>query len=103
MVHSVWRGFIITLGTFLALVLLLLFGLNNLGKRSQMEQTEALRDAMLRASITCYAVEGRYPPDVAYLSEHYGITYDSEKYIVTLNAFADNLLPDISILNTGEV
>ena len=103
MVHSVWRGFIITLGTFLALVLLLLFGLNDVGKRSQMEQTEALRDAMLRASITCYAVEGRYPPDVAYLRDHYGITYDSEKYIVTLNSFADNLLPDISILNTGEV
>lgn len=100
--RSVFRGVTVTLAAFLVLLALLLWGLNSVAARSGQEQAAALRGAVLRAVLTCYAAEGRYPPDVAYLTAHYGLTYDSKRFIVRLDAFAENLLPDISVLTEGE-
>ena len=91
-----------TIAAFLLLVALLLAGLNNVARRSEQEQATALRKAVLRAVLTCYAAEGRYPDNVAYLTKHYGLTYDRQRYRVTLDSFAENLLPDISVLTEGE-
>ena len=33
---------------------------------------ETLKKAIARASVQCYAIEGRYPPSIEYLEEHYG-------------------------------
>ncbi len=101
--HSLWRGFAVTLAVFVALVLLLGLALSTVGARSQAEQAAALRDAVLRAVVTCYAVEGRYPTDAAYLRANYGLTFDANSFIVSLDSFADNILPDISVLAVGEV
>lgn len=65
------------------------------------EETELVRSAVRNAAITCYAVEGAYPGDVAYLREHYGLRYDEKHYIVSYHAFADNLIPEIRVLERG--
>ena len=54
--------------------------------------------AIRRASVQCYAIEGRYPPSVEYLEEHYGIVVDSDKYAVFYDGFASNLMPDITVI-----
>lgn len=95
------RGILITALAFFAMVLVLVFALSQVDDRSQSEQTKALEDAVLRATLTCYALEGRYPPGVKYLQEHYGIVYNEDKYIVNMDAFASNLLPDIFVLYQG--
>ena len=100
--HSLWRGFAVTLAVFLALVTLLGFALSGVGARSEAEQTAALLEAAMRAMISCYAMEGRYPRDAAYLRERYGLTYDTQRFIVTLDAFADNILPELDVLTVGE-
>ena len=48
--------------------------------------------------MACYAAEGRYPPDLEYLKEHYGIQVDEGRYTVRYDAFAENLMPDITVL-----
>ncbi len=101
--HSLWRGFAVTLAVSVALILLLAFALSGVGLRSQSEEASALRGAVLRAVVTCYAIEGRYPGDAAYLRRHYGLTYDEGRFIVSLDAFADNILPAVSVLTVGEV
>ncbi len=98
---SRWRGILLTAVGFVAMVLILVFALSQVHERSGEEQTKTLQDAVLRATLTCYAVEGRYPTNIVYLQEHYGIVYDAEKYIVTLDAFASNLLPDIHVMTQG--
>ena len=52
----------------------------------------------LEQSLACYAAEGIYPPDLAYLEEHYGVQVDEERYTVDYRAFASNLMPDITVL-----
>lgn len=101
--RSALRGVVMTLLTFFALLALLLYGVSGVGARGNREQAAALKAAVLRATVTCYAVEGRYPPDAAYLQTHYGLRYDASRYIVSISAFADNLLPDITVLTEGEV
>lgn len=95
------RGVVLTLLVFAVIVGVLLIGLNQVDSRSNAEQAEALRQAVRRATTLCYAVEGRYPADARELREHYGLSYDEDKYIVTLDSFASNLFPDIRVLAVG--
>ena len=101
--RSLLRGLVITLLAFGLLLGLFSFGISQVNCGSNSEQAEALRATVLRATFTCYAVEGRYPPDAAYLQAHYGLVYDPARFIVTIQAFADNILPDIAVLSEGEV
>jgi len=66
--------------------------------REEMEKQRIL-NALQRAAAACYAAEGAYPPDLAYMQEHYGIRYDSERYTVVYDVFASNLMPDITVLD----
>ena len=50
-----------------------------------------------RASVQCYAIEGRYPPSLEYLAQHYGIQIDKERYDVFYSGFASNFMPDITV------
>ena len=46
----------------------------------------------------CYAAEGIYPPNLEYLEEYYGLQIDETRYTVHYSAFAENLMPDITVL-----
>lgn len=48
--------------------------------------------------MACYAAEGVYPPDLEYLKEHYGLQVDENQYTVRYDVFAENLMPDITVL-----
>ena len=65
------------------------------GRVQDRNETETVRNAIREAALTCYAVEGAYPDSVDYLREHYCLAYDTERYFVTYDAFASNLIPDI--------
>ena len=62
------------------------------------EQTEMVYNAVKKAALTCYAVEGAYPSGVDYLEENYGLSYDHDLYLVSYNAFASNLFPDVRVI-----
>lgn len=84
----------------LAVAALLFFNsaLNNLNRDSGSENMRLLEDALRRSCVACYAAEGSYPSDLAYLKEHYGLQIDESRYIVHYQAFAENLMPDITVL-----
>lgn len=62
------------------------------------EGRQQLEDALRRAAVACYAAEGVYPPTLEYLGEHYGVQIDEDSYIVFYEIFADNLMPDITVM-----
>lgn len=62
------------------------------------EDKRHLEETLRRGCVACYATEGAYPPDIAYLEEHYGVLIDKEQYIVCYTAIAENLMPDITVL-----
>ena len=80
---------------------LLLFAAPRLGGAVGGEGARVVEQSVRRAALQCYALEGRYPPGVAYLKEHYGLRYDEDLYRVHYEIFASNLMPDITILQRG--
>ena len=62
---------------------------------------QALYVALERDISTCYALEGFYPPDLDYLKEHYGLTYDENSFVVEYQPVAGNIRPDVTILEGG--
>ena len=82
----------------LAAVLCFFTGLSNLQNGHSEEGRLQLEDSVRRAAVTCYAVEGIYPPDLEYLQEHYGIQIDETNYAVFYEVFASNMMPDITVV-----
>lgn len=90
------------LAAFLLTILLLAAGSFRMEHTLSREQTELLQNALNQAVINCYAVEGRYPESLDYLSENYGVVIDTEKYLVTYKIFADNIKPEIQVIRINE-
>lgn len=87
-----------------AAVLILLFfatAVEHLGRGETAENRRQLEQALRQGCLACYAAEGVYPPDLAYLQEHYGLQVDETRYTVRYSAFAENLMPDITILENA--
>ncbi len=72
------------------------------GRQSEAEQEAQLRDAIRRAMVTCYATEGQYPPTLEYLKENYALAVDSDRFLVSYDAFASNIMPSVSIFRRDE-
>ena len=72
--------------------------LGSLSAGQAREGTEQLETALRRAAVACYAAEGIYPPTASYLTEHYGIQIDEDRYAVFYEVFADNLMPEITVI-----
>ena len=84
----------------LGLIVLLCFfyAVTGLGRDHAAQDKHRLEQALTRAAVACYAAEGVYPPDTAYLEEHYGIQINKDLYSVKYEVIASNLMPDITVL-----
>ena len=99
--NSMWKGALLTVLVFALMIGVLMYGASTVNDVSESKKMAELEDSVRRASILCYAVEGRYPDSAEELCQHYGLSYDENKYMVQLDSFASNLLPDIRILTIG--
>lgn len=96
-----WAALLLPLLAAVA-ALVFLTGLSNLDRDRSEEGRQQLEEALRRAAVACYAAEGIYPPDLAYLEEHYGIQVDEDRYTVFYEVFASNLMPDITVLDRAD-
>ena len=91
-------GYPLSILLFLAVLFFFLFGVRAMESKSEEESLASLRNAIQRACVQCYAIEGRYPPSVEYLEDHYGIVIDRDRYHVFYDGWASNVMPDITVL-----
>ncbi len=94
-----FHSFILPIIIFFLLIGLFLSGISGISESSDRETYKSLQTALNRSVVHCYAIEGRYPPSLRYLEEHYGITYDKNKYFVDYQPIASNMMPDITIIS----
>lgn len=80
------------------LVAFVLIGSTKLKQGQQTQDQQLLERALHRTAVACYAVEGVYPPDVAYMQRHYGLTYDESRYAVHYKLIASNIMPTIDVM-----
>lgn len=67
----------------------------NVNNEEEMAVTE---QAIRHAAVSCYALEGRYPEDLAYLLKNYHLTVNTDRYTIHYAVTGPNLMPDIAVL-----
>lgn len=80
------------------ILLCFLSGVADLAGGHAREERQQLEDVLHRAAVTCYSVEGFYPPDLEYIQEHYGVQINNRRFTVSYTPVAENLMPDITVL-----
>ena len=88
----------LSLAAVLLAVLWLLHGVGQLQSGQSREGRQQLEDAIRRTAAACYAAEGFYPPTLEYMTEHYGLQLQEDRYAVFYEVFAENLMPEITVL-----
>jgi hypothetical protein len=85
------------------IVVLILSVVSSLDRSHREESAKIDREAVVRAIVQCYSLEGRYPPDLDYLKKNYGLTLDRDKYVYHYQTIGENMMPRISLfpLNGG--
>ena len=56
-----WLGYLVPVGTFLILAAALWYGMGDLQARNAEEGVRVTEQAIRRAAVQCYAIEGEYP------------------------------------------
>jgi sulfur relay (sulfurtransferase) DsrF/TusC family protein len=90
---------VLIMAAVMALAVFCLYkGVQKMGSGQQAESLKQLDNSIRKATLTCYATEGVYPPTIDYLKENYGIQIDEEQFTVFYEVFGDNIMPDITVM-----
>ncbi len=79
-------------------IFVLLQGVSSVSENVQNSQVESLKSAIMRSAVHCYATEGAYPESLAYLEEHYGISWNKDQYVVDYTIIGSNMMPTVTII-----
>ena len=95
------KGLFFALVVFVLLVGLFLISLLTTTQRNDAHEREMMSDALRRAIVTCYAVEGKYPPNLDYIYDNYGVRIDESRYVVFYDVIAANVMPSVDVIPIG--
>ena len=95
------KGLFLAMVVFALLVVLFLFFLLTATQRNEANEREMMSDALRRAIVTCYSVEGKYPPSLDYIYENYGVRIDESRYVVFYDVIAANVMPNVDVISIG--
>lgn len=88
----------VSVAFFVLVMVLFLLGISMLSSSSVNDDEQILRNAINKDIIHCYAVEGFYPPTLDYIEDHYGLTYDHDKFLVDYEAIGNNVMPNVMVI-----
>ena len=96
------RGLYVTAFVCLASAAAFVWGTAAIAGQVDEQQALTLERAIERAVVTCYALEGQYPPTLDYIREYYGVVIDQERYDVFYDVFAQNVMPSVTVAQRGD-
>ena len=90
---------LVPLAFTLIILFIVLVGLQQAEVSSRAEGMRLLEEAITRAAVHSYAVNGYFPESLSYITETFGIYIDRTRFLVHYEVFATNLLPDIRVFD----
>ena len=96
--NKIPHGALISLVVGLVAVWMFVMASSFLDETNTVKQMNLLEDSIERSVTQCYALEGCYPNSISYLKEHYGLTYDEDRYYIDYQYIGSNLRPDVTII-----
>lgn len=83
---------------FAALIVWFAAAVSSAGNASDERQLEEIKQSVENGITMCYSIEGAYPESIEYLTESYGVVYDTDRYIVHYDCFAANVRPTVTVI-----
>jgi len=82
----------------IAICILFYYAIDASGRSTIEKQQSSLENAINRDIVQCYSIEGRYPPSLEYIEDHYGLVYDDSTFFVDYQPIAANMYPDVTVI-----
>ncbi|MCQ2541966.1 MAG: hypothetical protein MJ112_06685 [Lachnospiraceae bacterium] len=82
-------------------VVLFLVAVQGISGSSYFDERAALESAIEKDIIHCYALEGFYPPSIAYMEENYGLTFNHDRFTINYERMGSNTMPTYIIIDRG--
>ena len=95
---GVWLPMLLGLLLFAAVAVWMVRGVQEAAEVSDREGLRMAEEAVRRAAVSCYALEGLYPATYEDLKAKSGLAIDEEKYIVFYDIFASNIRPTVTVV-----
>ena len=86
---------------FAAIAAWMVRGIQDAARMSDEEGLRLAQEAIERAVISCYSLEGVYPATYEDLKAKSDLAIDEEKYIVRYEIFASNIRPSVTVMERG--
>ena len=83
---------------FAAIAVWMVQGVREAARVSDAEGLRMAQEAIDRAVVSCYSLEGVYPATYEDLKAKSGLAIDEDKYIVFYDIFASNMRPSVTVL-----
>ena len=91
-------GNIFAIALFAVIIVIFISGIQDAAQSQRGESLRIARESITRAVISCYVIEGAYPPSYEYLKENYHIRVDESRHTIHYYIFASNIMPNIDVL-----
>ena len=92
-----WLPLALGVALFAAIAVWMVRGVQDAARMSDAEGLRLAQEAIERAVISCYSLEGVYPATYEDLKAKSGLAIDEEKYIVIYEIFASNIRPSVIV------
>ena len=93
-----WVPLVLGVALFAAIAIWMMWGVRDAARLSDEEGLRLAQEAIERAVISCYSLEGVYPATYDELKEKSGLAVNEEKYIVFYEVFASNIRPSVTVM-----
>lgn len=100
-IKDYFKGVHFSILVFVLLFLYFIYALGTISTETVDRQEQSLNIAINRSIVSCYCVEGTYPPSLDYIKEHYGLIYDDDTFFVDYTAIGSNIYPDVTVMRRG--
>ena len=94
--HHIFRFAPLLLG--IAALFILAAASDHMNSGNLTQEKEIVTTALSRSITQCYALEGFYPPDLNYVCDHYGFTYNKDRFFIDYQYIGSNLPPDVTVI-----
>lgn len=96
--RGAWIPLVLGLLLFAAVAVWMVRGVQEAAQVSDQEGLRMAQEAVERAVVSCFSLEGVYPATYEDLKAKSGLAIDEEKYIVFYDIFASNIRPTVTVV-----
>ena len=93
-----WVPLALGLALFAAIAVWVVLGVREAARVSDEEGLRMAEEAIERAVVSCYSLEGVYPATYEDLKAKSGLAVDEDKYVVFYDIFASNIRPSVTVM-----